>query len=411
MPARSRARRSLDPIINRRDVLRAGFGGLGLVLVGPTLYGCGGENGLARARVSNIANLGPLGEPDDNGVRLPAGFTSRIVAHTRQKPVPEKDFLWHLAPDGGATFATPDGGWVYVCNSEMPVVGGVGALRFDAAANVIDAYRLLSDTTGNCAGGPTPWGTWLSCEEHTQGQVWECDPFGIIPSAVRPALGRFQHEAVTVDTLHNHLFLTEDVPDGNFYRFRPDRLTDGGFPDLGSGTLEVAEVLGGDVGGVRWHAVSNPSPTVSDVQTRNQVAGAKRFNGGEGIWFQAGVVYFSTKGDNRVWAYDTEAEDLSILYDDNNYESPILRGVDNIVMTDGGDVLVAEDGDDMQLVALTPAGSVVPVIQVIGHNGSEITGPAFDPSGQRLYFNSQRGIRNNPADGMTFEVTGPFYVD
>ena len=73
----------------------------------------------------------------------------------------------------------------------------------------------------------------------------------------------------------------------------------------------------------------------------------------------------------------------------------------------GGDILVAEDGDDLQLVAILPNGDLLPVVQIVGHPESEVTGPAFDPSGKRLYFSSQRGKNG---DGITFEVTGPFHV-
>jgi len=112
-------------------------------------------------------------------------------------------------------------------------------------------------------------------------------------------------------------------------------------------------------------------------------------------------VYFTTKGDNRVWTYDPVANSLTIIYDDSTSPTPVLTGVDNVTVSRSGDVFVAEDGGNMELVVLSPEGDVAPFLR-LGVSGSEITGPAFDPSGTRLYFSSQR----NP--GRTYEITGPF---
>ena len=116
----------------------------------------------------------------------------------------------------------------------------------------------------------------------------------------------------------------------------------------------------------------------------------------------------TTTGDNRVWAYDITSSTITIIYDAALFANPILRGVDNITVSPRREILVAEDGDDMQLVALMPSGDIEPVLQVIGHDGSEITGPAFDPSGTRMYFSSQRGVAGGASLGVTFEMTGPF---
>jgi secreted PhoX family phosphatase len=132
------------------------------------------------------------------------------------------------------------------------------------------------------------------------------------------------------------------------------------------------------------------------------VPAATRFNGGEGAWYQDDVVHFTTKGDNRVWKYDSAADTIEILYQANLSPTPQLTGVDNVFVTPAGEVLVAEDGGNMEIVALTPSGAVKPVIRLPGVSGSEITGPALSPDGQRLYFNSQR----NP--GRTYEVRGPW---
>lgn len=354
------------------------------------------------------SQLGPLQPPDENGIRLPVGFRSRIVARSGSKPVATADYVWHSAPDGGATFETDDGGWIYVSNSEMEGgQGGTGALRFDSDGIVVDAYQILSGTRHNCAGGPTPWKTWLSCEEVQLGSVWECDPFGKRDAVELPALGYFMHEAATVDNVKNQIYLTEDERDGRFYRFTPDNIS-GDRLDLTTGLLEIATVVGRKEGQVFWRPVPNPNPTAEQRPTRRQVRRSTRFRGGEGVWYHDGTVYFSTKGDNRLWAYDTDESILTLIYNDDFFENAELTGVDNITVSSRGDVFVAEDGGDMQIVAITPFGKVMPILQIVGHLESEVTGPAFDPSGTRLYFSSQRGRTGLSADGVTFEVTGPF---
>lgn len=344
---------------------------------------------LLGATATGEGPYGPLQPADANGLQLPAGFSSRVVATTGQV-VAGTSYAWHTAPDGGATFATEDGGWIYVSNSESSP-GGAGMVRFDAGGQVVEARRILNGTTRNCAGGPTPWGTWLSCEETATGRVWECDPAGVNPAVARPALGTFNHEAAAVDPDRRHVYLTEDASDGGLYRFAPAM-----WPDLSAGTLQVLTEVGGVLG---WATV--PDPDGSPTPCRDQVSTMRVFNGGEGAWYDDGKVYFTTKGDNRVWTYDPVANGLTIVYDDSTSPTPVLTGVDNVTVSRSGDVYVAEDGGNMELVILSPEGEVAPFLR-LGVSGSEITGPAFDPSGTRLYFSSQR----NP--GRTYEVTGPF---
>lgn len=390
--------------MHRRQFLRSSLGLCGL-----------GVSGLVLGAVPTplsydaLKDIGPLGTPNDVGLRLPVGFSGRLIAQAGS-PVVKADgsltsYLWHSSPDGGACFTQEDGGWIYVSNSEVRHHGGVGALRFDQRGQILDAYPILTGTSRNCAGGPTPWGTWLSCEETGTGEVYECYVDGKKDGEVRPALGRFRHEAAAVDMLKGCVYLTEDEEDGCFYRFVPENFRGEDRMNLTQGTLQVASL--DESGRVQWLTVPNPSPGRKETPTRKQVDGATIFKGGEGLWNHRGMVYFTTKHDNRVWLYDTAKDLITVLYDAKKSTNPILKGVDNVTVTKDGHVLVAEDGDDMQIVVLGPYGDIYPLVQVVGQGHSEITGPAISPDGTRLYFSSQRGP-HLWSKGQTFEVFGRF---
>lgn len=357
-------------------------------------------------RAATLAGVGPLRPPDALGICLPAGFTARIVARAGEPlaGAAADSYRWHRAPDGGATFATPDGGWVYVSNSEVMDTGGVGALRFAADGRLQRMYPILAGTSRNCAGGATPWGSWLSCEERAQGGIFECDPLGQRPAVRRRALGSFKHEAVAVDPASGMLYLTEDEPDGCLYRYVPAARDAQGRTDLQRGQLQVAQLL--ESGHIQWLDLTQPNPGPADIQTRHQLKAATRFNGGEGIWYSAGAIYFTTKGDNRVWEYTPASGALRVIYALAESKTPILSGVDNITASASGDLLVAEDGGHMQLVIIDRHGQLAPLLRLTGQDSSEIAGPAFSPDGSRLYFSSQRG--GAEGGGLTYEVSGPF---
>jgi uncharacterized protein len=139
------------------------------------------------------------GSADENGVILPPGFSSRVIARSGER-VPGTDLDYRVFPDGAATFAdaATAGGWYLTVNHEIPSVGGVTSIRFAPDGTVVDARSILDHTGMNCAGGATPWGTWLSCEEYDWGHVWECDPTGAQPAKWHRSMGSFAHEAAAV---------------------------------------------------------------------------------------------------------------------------------------------------------------------------------------------------------------------
>ncbi|AVH97595.1 MULTISPECIES: alkaline phosphatase PhoX [Streptomyces] len=382
--------------MERRGFLRGAVIGTSAAAFGGSLW-----HGAAFAAPAQpgAGPYGALGPADANGIQLPAGFTSRVIARSGQT-VTGTSYTWHNAPDGGACFV--DGtGWIYVSNSEINPNGGASAVRFNASGTITGAYRILSGTRQNCAGGATPWNTWLSCEEVSLGYVYESNPWGGTAYR-RDAMGRFKHEAAAADPVRRAIYLTEDESNGCFYRFLPTT-----WGNLSSGTLQVFKASTATSGTFTWQNV--PDPDGSPTATRDQVSGAKRFNGGEGCYYADDTVWFTTKGDNRVWQVNLAAGTYELAYDDSLVSGGApLTGVDNVTGAASGDLYVAEDGGNMEICVITPDDVVAPFLRINGQSGSEITGPAFSPDGRRLYFSSQRGTSGSSSGGITYEVTGPF---
>ncbi|MGI8460677.1 MAG: alkaline phosphatase PhoX [Solirubrobacterales bacterium] len=401
----------------RRQFVRTGAVAAGALSFGPAFW----AESLAAPAKAGAGPYGALGAADANGISLPAGFSARMIARGGQ-PVAGTSYVWHSFSDGAATYATPDGGWILVSNSEIPTPldlpgigpigepgdGGASAIRFDADGSIASAYRILSGTSSNCAGGATPWGTWLSCEEIEEGMVWECDPLGETEAIARPALGVFSHEAVCVDPKSGDLYLSEDEGDSGFYRFRPSRKG-----DLSEGRLSIARV--GKRGAVEW--VPLPDPSAKSAPTRKQVDDSKQFKRGEGIWFDSGFVYLATTGDSKIRAYDTRKKKITPVYDPKRLADPPLKDVDNVTVARSGDLFVCEDngdpdGIDIGIITPKPKRTAARFLKLSGAThgdpsteaSSEATGVIFDPSGQRMYFASQRAF----GTGAVYEVSGPF---
>lgn len=360
---------------------------------------------------------GPLrGEPDGNGFLLPDGFASRRIVGAGEE-VGDTGFVFPVFPDGAGTVTSADGGWILVVNSEVfevdaPDAGSVTAITFDADGSVIAARSVLTGSRSNCGGSMTPWGTWLSCEEKTiagDGRVWECDPTGATAAVDRPALGRFHHECAVVDPETGIVYLTEDSERGLFRRFRPTRSG-----DLSDGTLEALRLDGTRL---TWVADGDESAT--------------RFPGSEGLAVLDGVLWFDTKYDDRIHRLDLRAQTYALLWDSDpetvGVEAAVLSGVDTIIVDQRtGDLFVAEDGGNMELVVVTPDGAVAPFLRLADrmHASSEISGQCFSPDGSRMYLASMRGpvaatvgdlvpgIHPDKADsngaGVLYEITGPF---
>jgi hypothetical protein len=393
---------------SRRAFVLTGLAAAGSYALGPSFW----RDALAAPATPGPGPYGPpVGSPNELGLVLPEGFSARLIAKGGA-PVVGTTYDFPFFPDGSSTFALSDGGWILAVNAEIPVArgtpppvgggtqrgGGASGIRFAPDGSVRAAYRILDGTSTNCAGGKTPWGTWMSCEEVDDGLVYECDPSGEKPAVSRPYMGTFKHEAVCVDPGGKRLYLTEDVGDGGFYRFTPDN-----YPDCSVGRLEIASVAAD--GGVRWTRI--PDPSAATTPTRKQVA-MTQFKRGEGTWFDGGIVYVATTSDNKIHAYDPATETIEVIYDQAVGPGP-LTGVDNVTAAPSGDIYVCEDNgtNELDIGILTPEGVVGRFLTATGpqHEQSELTGVCFDPSGKRMYFGAQRSLGG---PGALFEVTGPF---
>ena len=200
---------------NRRQFLKDFSTGLLTLSVSPYIIGVNKQAHASSANSFNKHNffnpsligwddVSPLKESDVSGVLVPEGLKCTLIAKSGEKV--HGDHVWHGSPDGASVFPTKDNGWIYVSNSELGgSKGGAGAIKFNQNGQIEDSYSILENSNRNCSGGSTPWGTWLSCEEHDKGIVWETSPFrddNRFPKK-RKILGAFRHEGAAVDPYNN----------------------------------------------------------------------------------------------------------------------------------------------------------------------------------------------------------------
>ncbi len=397
---------------------------------------------------------------DPNGLLdLPKGFSYRVFSRTGD--ILDRNSLVPANHDGMAAFSAGFAGNWLVRNHEIdqsdvaedgiaPVplirdstydpegVGGTTTLLVSHDRRLLAQRVSLAGTLNNCAGGTTPWDTWLSCEEDDSilskphGYVFEVDPWrGGNPHPIR-AMGRFEHEAVAFDR-RGRAYLTEDAgaPHGCFYRFLPKAPLRGRGSLHAGGSLAAMAVAGIDTDlsivqdpgtrlPVRWIPVPNADPAAGATPVREQVilAGATPIQKAEGVWTDSdGDVWFvSSRGDGpdaedpedvsaashsgQIWRYDPRSETIELvvlLPTGSTYDGP-----DNITVGPYDFALACTDGEDVQwLIGINDDGDVFPFAR--NPNGDdEFTGVTFAPDGSTLYVN----IQGSPA--LTFAIFGPW---
>ncbi len=346
---------------------------------------------------------------------------------------------------------------IYDSASGKPFCGGTTNLIYDVRKRqVTQEFLSLTGTLTNCAGGPTPWGSWISCEEDVtkkgegrekdHGYNFEVPPF-TRPQLADPIplreMGRFNHEAVAVEPKSGIVYQTEDRENGLIYRFIPNapgNLKKGGrlqalsirdaksfdmrnWPsgtvvDCEESTERTKQVVSIQVGmalDVRWIDLDDVESPNDDLRLRGNQQGAAIFARGEGMWYDNNTVYFAcTNGgknkSGQIFKYtpslyegtkkeNTQPGKITLFAEPNN--TKIVEFADNLTVAPWGDLIIAEDGPEIQyLRGITPQGKMYTLARN-SLNLVEFAGPCFSKNHKSLFVNMQ-------SPGITLEITGPW---
>ncbi|MCY3813400.1 MAG: DUF839 domain-containing protein [Gammaproteobacteria bacterium] len=313
--------------------------------------------------------------------------------------------------------------------------GGTTTLTFDAVAGDWLSSRVsLAGTYKNCSGGPTPWGSWLTCEEtladpsthrvsRRHGFVFEVPAEGVGDPRPIPGLGRFEHEAAAVDPGTGIVYLTEDERRAGLYRFVPAAGSMGPGSLRGPGQLQMLAIDGrsdpkdrpGTAAPVKWVDIDDPEALDGRaVFAQGKARGGKTFRRLEGCWFDGGRLYFvsttgGAAGKGQVWELGVANDRLTLLYESPGRDT--LDMPDNLVSLPGLGLLLCEDGGSpTRLRLLTNDGEIVTVAEnavvldgLRGFNGDYRGGEWCGAcrAGDWLFVNLQ-------VPGITFAITGPW---